>query len=109
MSLATTLLTELAAAGMHLVRDGNTLRVEAPSGATLDPFRERIRQHKPALLAELLQADIIATVDVEPAEFDRQRYDDLWARWHALHDREGRISREPVAASVPPAGPDVGA
>jgi hypothetical protein len=38
--------------------------------------------------AAALKAEIIAALDVEPANFDRQHYDALWERWHALQEQE---------------------
>lgn len=83
-----TLLNDLTTAGFQLHRDGDRVQVIPPSGASLDPFRERIRQNKPALLQELLQAEIIAALDVAPEHFDCQQYDELWQRWHALEAKE---------------------
>jgi hypothetical protein len=50
---APALLQELEAAGIQLHCNGDTLRAEIPLGASLDPFRARIRASKPALLTEL--------------------------------------------------------
>jgi hypothetical protein len=86
---AGTLLHELAEAGVRLSREGDDLIAEILPGASLDPFRDRIREHKPALLKELLQRQIVAAVVVAPEHFDRPAFDELWARWKA-HDAAGR-------------------
>lgn len=80
---ARALLAELAGAGVRLSRDGDDLIAEIRPGASLDPYRERIMAHKPALLAELLQARIIEVVTAEPAVFNRAEYDRLTALWNA--------------------------
>jgi hypothetical protein len=41
---------------------------------------------RPDLLT--LQDQIRTALDVEPADFDRKRYDDLWERWHARQTDE---------------------
>ena len=74
---------ELADVGIRLGRDGDDLIVDVLPGATLDPYRERIRDHKPALLKEVLQRSIVEAATVEPDLFDRPAYDALWVRWHA--------------------------
>jgi hypothetical protein len=119
---ATALLAELEAAGVRLSLAGDDLRFQTRPGVSIAPYRERIAASKPALLAELLKARIIAAVNVEPADFDRAEYDRLWAlyRVHAgvgnalLREEEiaalgldpslhwMHVSKEPVAASVPP-------
>jgi hypothetical protein len=86
--IAPALLAELAAAGVRLSRDGDDLIAEIRPGAAVDPYREQIAAHKPALLVELLQRRIIAAVDVEPAAFDRTELDRLWTRWKA-HEAAG--------------------
>jgi hypothetical protein len=78
---APALLAELDAAGIHLRRDGEDLLVEVPAGASLDPFRERIRLHKPAVLAALLKEEIVAALNVEARDFDRPAYLELVALW----------------------------
>ena len=85
---APALLAELDAAGILLRRDGEDLLAELPAGATLDPYRERIREHKPALLAELLKGEIVATLRADPREFDRDGYLALVALWRANTDEE---------------------
>jgi hypothetical protein len=83
MSIA--LLSAIESTGIRLHAEGDQLRAEIPAGADLGPFRERIRQHKPALLAEFrLREQIIAAATVATEVFDRQHYDELWRRWHAL-------------------------
>ena len=81
-------LAELETAGVRLSRDGADLIAEIRPGASLDPYRERIAAYKPALLAELLKARIIAVVTADPAEFDRAEYERLWALWEA-HEAAG--------------------
>ena len=82
---APTLLDELIAAGIRLGRDGNDLIADVLPTADLSPYTAHIRAHKPALLRELLQRQIVAALDVAPADFDRDAYDRLWVLWHA-HD-----------------------
>jgi hypothetical protein len=82
---ANDLLTELAAGGIRLGRDGDALVADVLPGADLDPFRERIRQHRPALLTLLaLQDEIVRAASVAQDAFSRRHYDELWAEWHAL-------------------------
>ncbi len=76
---ATTLLSVLEEAGVHVIREGDTLRVRGNPGVDPAPYRERIHQHKPALLVELLKSEIMAALDVEPDRFDRAAYDRLWS------------------------------
>jgi hypothetical protein len=86
---ASSLLDELAAAGIRLSRDGNDLAADVLPGAILDPYRDRIREHKPALQTLLaLQDDIIRAASAARDAFDRQHFDALWERWHALQDEE---------------------
>ncbi len=92
---AAALLVELEAAGVRLSLAGDDLRFQTRPGVRIAPFREQIAAHKPALLAELLQRQIIKVVTVEPADFDRAEYDRLWTLWKAqdaaratpMHDR----------------------
>ena len=51
MTQAAALLGELRAAGVSIVADRGLLRVEAPRGVVTVNLRERIAQHKPALLS----------------------------------------------------------
>jgi hypothetical protein len=86
---ATALLAELQAAGIHLMRDGDDLRYQTRPGVSITSFITGIRQHKPALLAELhLREEIVAAATTAQAAFDRAAYDRLWERWHALQDTE---------------------
>ncbi len=78
------LLSELKAAGVRLSLAGHDLRFQTRPGVSIGPYRESITAAKAALLVELLQAAIIAAVDVEPADFDRAEFDRLWARWQAV-------------------------
>jgi hypothetical protein len=58
-----TLLAELDAAGIHLTRQGERLRVRSESGASLAAYTERIREVKPALLALFREREGIADLD----------------------------------------------
>jgi hypothetical protein len=80
---APALLDELAGAGIRLSREGDDLIGDVLPGATLAPYRDRIREHKPALLTLLaLQDDIIRTASAAQDAFTRQHYDQLWVEWH---------------------------
>jgi hypothetical protein len=76
------LLAEVAAAGIQVTRDGDNLRVRVRRGTSLAPYMERITANKPALLRELLQRQIVQTLDVDRDDFDRPAFDALWVRWH---------------------------
>jgi hypothetical protein len=79
---AVALVDELQAAGIRLGHDGGELIADVLPGVDLDPFRERIRQHRPALLALLaLQDEIVAAATAARDAFDREAYDALWVRW----------------------------
>jgi hypothetical protein len=79
---ASGLLHELEAAGVRLHLADDRLRAEISPGADLGPFRERIRQHRPALLSLLaLQDEIVAAASAARDAFDREAYDALWVRW----------------------------
>jgi hypothetical protein len=80
---ASGLLVELERAGIRLARDGEDLIAEIRPGTSFEPFRERIRQQKPALLVALLQIEIIAAVTVDPTAFNRPAYERLVALWAA--------------------------
>jgi hypothetical protein len=60
--------------------------------------RNEIDEESPGRLseadAERLKAQIIAAVDVEPAEFDRAEYDRLWTLWYA-HKAARASARQP--------------
>ena len=77
-------LAELDAAGVRLTLAGDDLRYQTRPGVSIAPYRDRIASLKPALVVELLQAAIVAAATVEPGQFDRSRYDQLWAQWRAL-------------------------
>jgi hypothetical protein len=77
------LLAELDAAGVRLSLVGADLRVQTRPGVSIAPYREHIRERKPALLRELLQRRITEALNVEPEHFDRPAYDALWVLWHA--------------------------
>jgi hypothetical protein len=85
MSIAA-LLDELDAAGIRLHAGGDTLRAEIPPSASLDPFRDRIRAVKPALLDELRSRKEPAALRLAPA-----------LRWIFVY-------RGPVEASATPEG-----
>jgi hypothetical protein len=81
------LLTELEAAGIRATALGDTLRVHAKPGVDLTPYRDSIRQHKLALLAELrLREQIVVAATAATAAFDRDAYDALWEQWYALQE-----------------------
>jgi hypothetical protein len=80
----TALLAELEAAGVHLTRHGDRLHYQTSPGVRIAPYAEAMRAHEPGLLRELVQREIVAAASVEPAQFDRDAYDRLWARWYAL-------------------------
>jgi hypothetical protein len=75
------LLAALKTAGIDLTRIGDDLRIRATLGVNLSLYLEQIREHKAALLKELLQQQIIAAVNVDPPNFDRSVYDHLWVLW----------------------------
>jgi hypothetical protein len=77
------LLDGLAAAGIHLMRDGDSIWADVEEGADIGPYVARITEHKAALLAALdLRERIIAAATADPPDFDRAAYDGLWRRWH---------------------------
>ena len=81
---AAALLAELVDAGVTLTRNGDRLHYRTQSGVSIGPFAKDITANKPELLMELLQREIVAAVNVEPADFDRRHYGALWSRYHAL-------------------------
>ncbi len=83
------LLAELDAAGITITRDGDNLNVRGAPGVSLAPYLDRIREHKPALLAELLKVRIVAVLNVEREHFDRPEYQRLLARWNAENAKDG--------------------
>jgi hypothetical protein len=82
------LLDELAGLGIHLECEGEAIFADVQEGSDITPHVERIKAHKPALLRELLQRQIMAAVSVEPELFNRDHYDQLCVLWHA-HDARG--------------------
>jgi hypothetical protein len=78
---AAALLDELAQAGVRLSLAGDDLRYHTHPGVSIAPFRARIQATKSELLKELLQRQIVATVNAEPERFDCERYDRLWRQW----------------------------
>jgi fumarylacetoacetate (FAA) hydrolase family protein len=86
---AAALRAEMETAGIRVFRDGASLRVEVLSDVTLDPYRQRVRESKPTLLAVLqLQEQIVEAATVAQSAFDRAAYDRLWAEWHAVQSEE---------------------
>jgi hypothetical protein len=82
---AAALLAELETVGIQITREEHTLRVRGNPGANPALYRERIREHKSALLALLgLQDEIVRTASAAQGAFDRRRYDEVWVAWHAL-------------------------
>ena len=80
---ARALLAELDAAGVRLSLAGIDLRYETRPSVSIEPYREHIVANKPVLLTELLKVEIMAALNVEPADFDRPAYLRLMARWYA--------------------------
>ena len=85
---AVTLLADLEAVGIHVSREGDNLKVRGEPGVSLTPYLERIKPHKPTLLRELLQRQIIVALDVAREDFNRTEYDRLWVLWHAQDVKE---------------------
>jgi hypothetical protein len=57
---AAALLAELEAIGIQITREGYTLRVRGNPGVNPAPYRERIREAKPVIIAMLRQREAIA-------------------------------------------------
>jgi hypothetical protein len=100
---AAALLTELEEAGIHVTREGDSLRVRGEPGVRLTPYTEPIREQKPALLAALHEREASAQHDAQtkaarltPGEAAALGLDPTLAWTHA--------DRGPVAATRPPAG-----
>jgi flagellar biosynthesis/type III secretory pathway chaperone len=84
---------DLHAAGIRLSLAGDDLHYQTRPGVSINAHREQIAANKLALMAELrLREQITAAASAAQFSFDRQRYDALWERWHALQ-------REPEAIS----------
>jgi hypothetical protein len=83
---AAALLTELEAAGVRLSLAGDDLRYQTEAGVSIAPYRARIRESKPALLAELLAREELAAMGLDPS-----------LRW--VH-----VATAPVEATVPSSG-----
>jgi hypothetical protein len=81
-------LARLEAAGVRLSLAGDDLHFQARPGVSITSYQDRIRANKPALLRELLQREIVATVDTEPTQFNRPVFLALWARWQAQGGEE---------------------
>jgi len=82
---ASALIDELIEAGVRLSLDGGELVADVLPGVDVDPYRGRIAQGRPALLAELdLRQQIVAAATAAQSAFDRAACDELWRRWHAL-------------------------
>lgn len=75
------LLAQLRAAGVHVRRVGDDLKVRAAPGVPLAPHLDLIRANKPDLLRELLQERIAAALHVEPDDFDRESYEQMYTLW----------------------------
>jgi hypothetical protein len=87
--MSAALLARLEAAGVHVSREGDSLRVRGEPGVHPAPYRECIREAKPALLALLaLQDEIVRTASAARDAFSRRHYDRLWERWYALAEQE---------------------
>jgi hypothetical protein len=80
------LLAELADAGVTLTRNGDRLHYQTRAGVSIAPYRERIQEAKPALLALLRERETVAALGP-----------DLALHW--IH-----VSTAPVAATIPLAG-----
>jgi hypothetical protein len=84
---ASALLEELLDAGIRLGHDGEDLIADVLPSVDFTPYTDHVRSAKPALLDELrLREQIIAALDVEPADFDRGHYERLTAAYTA-HER----------------------
>jgi hypothetical protein len=91
---AAALLMELEAAGVRLSLAGDDLRFQTRADVRIAPYRERITAHKSALLAELLKAEILAALDVEPSDFDRLAYLRLMARFSVVEAEFSALNTE---------------
>src|SRR5215218_7349778 len=78
------LLAQLADAGVTLTQNGDRLHYQTRPGVSIAPYRERIQEAKPALLALLREQEAIAALGLDPS-------------LHWVH-----VSTGPVEASVPP-------
>ncbi|MBW1598460.1 non-ribosomal peptide synthetase [Streptomyces sp. JJ38] len=67
------LLDELAAARVRLSLDGEELRVSAAKGALTPALRDRLREHKPGLLAHL-RAEAAADAPIRPLPRDGRAF-----------------------------------
>jgi hypothetical protein len=81
---AAALLVDPEAVGVRLDLSGGDLRYQTRAGVSIAPYRERIAARKPAVLAELLKACIIAAATGAPERFDRAACDRLCEQWAAL-------------------------
>lgn len=80
------MLDMLASNGIRLLRNGANIDADIAEGADITPHLDMIREHKGALLAALdLRARIIAAATIDPARFNRDEYNRLWACWNALN------------------------
>ncbi len=78
--IASRLLAELHTSGIELFRTGDQLRYRTRPGSSVEPYRDVITAHKPALLACLDLTDL-ATAQTG---FDRRRFDLLAAHLQEL-------------------------
>ena len=85
---ASAFLDELVDTGIRLRRDGDDLVADVLPTADLSLHTDHIKMHRPELLQELLQRQIVAAVTVAPEHFNRAEYDRLWALWHAQDAKE---------------------
>jgi hypothetical protein len=78
---AAALLAELEAAGVHLTRDGDRLRVRGNPDVDPTPYRERTQSSKPALLRALLAREVITGLT------DQLETGWCWMRDHPHHPK----------------------
>ncbi len=109
---ASTLLSELDAAGITLMADGEDLRFRTPSDVSIKPFVIRIKAHKPELLATVRQRELNAEVALLErgwawleANPNDPRYEAFEARWVERLQRYERSYSEAVSGGHEPAPP----
>ena len=95
------LIAELAAAGIHVTREGDNLRVRGEPGVRLAPYTERLREHKPALLVALRERE--ATEQHGPqVGGNRLTPEETAAVGLDPALGQAQVARGPVAATKPP-------